>query len=230
MDLNKLVTTLEEDIVLGSILPRQRLIEDDVMARFSAKRHVVRQAFSELERIGLVERRRNIGAVVRSYTAEEVTNLFAVRELLEGFFAETLPLPVSGDRISDLETIQTVHDAAITDGDLRGIFRSNMAFHRALFGLSDNPVLVAAIHDHAQRAHAIRSSNLRSRDHMERARLEHWAIIDALKKEDRKRMVELCKKHIQPSRDAYIDAISDRIGSNDRGKQTGEAKASHRAS
>lgn len=209
MDLEEIVATLEEDIVLGVIQPHQRLIEDEVMARFAAKRHVVRQSFTELERIGLVERRRNIGAVVRSYTAEEVTNLFAVRELLEGFCAATLPLPVSGDHISILETIQNSHDDAIAKGNLRGIFRANMAFHRTLFGLSDNPILVAAIHDHAQRAHAIRSSNLRSREHMERARLEHWAIIETLKKGDRERMVELCKMHIQPSRDAYIEAISE---------------------
>ncbi|WP_343313817.1 GntR family transcriptional regulator [Brucella sp. BE17] len=211
MDLEELVATLEEDIVLGVIQPRQRLIEDEVMARFTAKRHVVRQSFTELERIGLVERRRNIGAVVRSYTAEEVTNLFAVRELLEGYCADTLPLPVSEDHITELEAIQTKHDNAIAEGDLRGIFRANMAFHRTLFGLSDNPVLVTAIHDHAQRAHAIRSSNLRSREHMERARLEHWAMIETLKNGDRKRMVELCKAHIQPSRDAYIEATSDRI-------------------
>ncbi len=58
--------TLEEDIVFGRLHPRERLTEDALMARFGLKRHVVRQALAELELMGVVERKRNVGAVVRA--------------------------------------------------------------------------------------------------------------------------------------------------------------------
>lgn len=47
--------TLEEDIVLGLLAPRVRLVEDDLMERFAAKRHVVRDALAQLESAGLLE-------------------------------------------------------------------------------------------------------------------------------------------------------------------------------
>ena len=39
-----MIQVLEEEIVLGVLHPRERLVEDELMARFSTKRHVVRQA------------------------------------------------------------------------------------------------------------------------------------------------------------------------------------------
>src|SRR5690242_12134860 len=63
---------LEEDIVLGWLQPRERLIEEDLATRFEVKRHVVREAIAELERMGLVERVQNKGAAVRMLSPTDV--------------------------------------------------------------------------------------------------------------------------------------------------------------
>jgi DNA-binding GntR family transcriptional regulator len=52
--LRTLVSSLEEDIVLGRLHPRERLIEDELMRRFAAKRHVVRRALADLQQMGIV--------------------------------------------------------------------------------------------------------------------------------------------------------------------------------
>ncbi len=70
--LEEIVSRLEEDIVLGELLPRERLVEDALLARFDTKRHVIRQALMELDRMGLIERVPNRGAQVRAYSALEV--------------------------------------------------------------------------------------------------------------------------------------------------------------
>ena len=67
LTLSDVVKELELDIVLGRMRPRERLVEDELMTRFNAKRHVVRQALSALEQIGLVERKQNKGAKVKDY-------------------------------------------------------------------------------------------------------------------------------------------------------------------
>lgn len=46
------VATLEEDIVFGRLHPRERLTEDELMARFDMKSHAVRQVLVELELLG----------------------------------------------------------------------------------------------------------------------------------------------------------------------------------
>jgi DNA-binding GntR family transcriptional regulator len=59
------IEPLEEDIVFGRLHPNERLAGDSRIARFGLKRHATRAALAKLERMGLVERRRNVGALVR---------------------------------------------------------------------------------------------------------------------------------------------------------------------
>jgi DNA-binding GntR family transcriptional regulator len=200
----KAVSTLEEDIVLGYLNPRERLVVDDRGERFGLKRHVVRQVLMELERMGLVERRKNIGALVKSHTEEEVLNLYAVRDILEGAAAACIPLPLDAAVLAEIEAIQRAHDAAVARSDLRAVFRANVDFHRTLFAATRNPELAAAISEFAQRANAIRQSSTAIPEHLENARQEHWQIIEALRQGQRDRLVALCRQHLLPSRDNYI--------------------------
>ncbi|GAA1217139.1 GntR family transcriptional regulator [Prauserella alba] len=202
-----LLEQLEEQIVLGLRYPRERLVEDELMRAFAAKRHVVRSALQELENRGLVERKPNVGAFVKAYTAQEVRDLYEVRELLEVHCARLIPVPVRSDRLDELVAIQRRHDTGIDGGELREVTKANMEFHRTLFGLSDNTVLVEAIRRHAQMAHAIRSVTVTSPEFLEQSRREHWAMIDALRHGDTETLAETCREHLLPSRDAYLSRL-----------------------
>ena len=50
------IAAIEEDIVLAKLHPRQRITEDELLARFGLKRHVVREVLATLERMGPDER------------------------------------------------------------------------------------------------------------------------------------------------------------------------------
>ncbi|MCQ6258296.1 GntR family transcriptional regulator [Pseudomonas sp. Q11] len=199
------VATLEEDIVLGYLHPRERLIEDDLRERFDLKRHVVRQVLTELERKGLVERKKNFGAVVKFHTVAEVMNLYEVRDILESSAAQRIPLPLAPERLDTLVAIQRAHDGAVARTDLRAVFRANMAFHKALFAATENLELADVIEDFAQRTNAIRSSSTVIPEHLEQSRKEHWEIIEALRSGDRDALVALCRHHLTPARDHYIE-------------------------
>ncbi|GAB6852249.1 GntR family transcriptional regulator [Paraburkholderia sp. A1RI_3L] len=208
----RVADTLEEEIVLGALHPRERLVEDDLCERFVIKRHVTRLVLAELEQRGLVERRKNVGALVKSYTPREVMELYSVREILETSAASRIKLPVPPEQLAELVEIQQTHDAAAQTGDLRGVFRSNMAFHRALFALSDNQALTEAIREYERRTHAIRSASLLFPHYLEKARSEHHEMLKALAGNDQGRLVELCRDHLVPARDAYLDAYHRRAG------------------
>jgi len=201
----QVVERLEEDIVFGCLHPRERLVEDDLRARFNLKRHVVRQVLQELEQMGLIERKKNIGALVKSYTVKEVIDLYTVREILETNCARQIPLPVAPEKLDELVAIQRQHDAAVAESYLRSAFRTNIAFHKALFALSDNAALTEMIEVAAQRAHTIRSLSMIFPHFLEKARLDHWEMIAALRDCDQERLVVLCRDHLLPSRDAYIE-------------------------
>jgi DNA-binding GntR family transcriptional regulator len=207
----EIVSALEEQIVLGWLMPRERLLEDPLTAQFSCKKHVIREALSELERMGLVERVLNKGATVRFLNPEAVRQIYTVREALETLAAEQIPLPASPRLLDELKRIQTLHSEAIETNDHRGAFRANLAFHECLFGACGNPYLVEIIRGAAQKVHGARFFTAASRYHLTQARDEHWAMIRALEEGNRGTLVTLCKNHIGPSRDAYFAAVEARM-------------------
>lgn len=198
------VRILEEDIVLGSLHPRERLIEDDLMRRFGLKRHAAREVLAELARQGLVERRKNVGCEVRAFAPREVAELYQLRELLEAEAARTLPCPLPAPALRELAAIQREHDQAVAAGDPRAVFHTNQHFHQALFACCKNGVLQKAIQEYARQTHAIRFSSLVDASCRERARQEHWAMIEALREGRRDDLIRLCREHLAPSRDAYL--------------------------
>ncbi|WP_236904037.1 GntR family transcriptional regulator [Comamonas serinivorans] len=199
-----LVTQLEEDIVFGRLHPRERLVEDELMARFEAKRHVVREALASLDRMGLVERRRNVGAFVRSFSTQEVEELYDLRSLLEVEAARQIALPLAPQALDELVAIQHRHDEAVAQGHAREVFVVNLAFHKTLFTLAGNRTLARAIEEYARQTYAIRFAGLVSAEYRSKARDEHWQMIEALRRNDSPTLQALCRAHLRPSQDAYL--------------------------
>jgi len=202
----QIVARLEEDIVFGRVHPRERLIENDLMDRFGAKRHVVRQALAELERIGLAERLPGRSVTVRDLTPAEVEQVYAMRELLETAAAQWMPLPGGGELIARLTAIQDAHDEAAARRDLASLFRINIAFHQALFAHCGNDHLTEQIELFGKKAHAVRSFSITRTEHLQGAGRDHREIIRALREGDRHALVTVCRDHIQVSKKAYIEA------------------------
>lgn len=209
---DRIVQRIEEDIVFGRLHPRERLVEEALAERFGVKRHIVREALADLERRGLIERFRNRGAMVKAYTPDEVEQLYAVRALLETSCAEMLPLPIEPAQLAELEAIQDEHDAAVAAQDLPRIFRLNVQFHRVLYAGCGNPYLAGVIDEFAQKTHAIRFYSVVQPETLQYARDDHRAILKALREGDRQSLMAICRRHLMPSKEAYIDAYRRRFG------------------
>lgn len=202
--LTDVVRTLEEEIALGQIGPRERLIEEELAGRFGIKRHVARQALAELQNMGIVVRQQNRGAAVRDYSAAEVEQLYAVRTLVETFAAGLVPLPAPPEYVRELAAIQERHRAAVKIRDLRRVFRENLAFHKTFFEACGNASLVEVIAHLAMKAHAIRSYNIGNPELLELVCTEHAMMVKLLKGGDRKRLVALVGQHLQPAKNNYL--------------------------
>lgn len=207
----EIAAALEEEIVFGRLHPRERLIEEELASRFEAKRHIVRQALVELERLGLVERVRNRGAVVRLYSAEEVEDINAVRELLEAHAASLIPLPLSSGAIAVLAAIQERHARAIQESDRRGVFRTNIEFHKILFAHCGNAALIEAINSFAQKSHAYRSIFVNDRGYLLWAANAHREMIAAIRSQNRAELIALCRAHLAPAKNHYIEMFRTRF-------------------
>lgn len=206
-----LVRQLEEEIVLGYLHPRERLVEDALIDRFGAKRHAVREALGRLERLGLVERQPNRGAMVRALTPRDVEEIYAVREILELAASREVVRRATADDVRQIVEAQRQHDDAVEKADPKGTFRANIGFHQAFFSACGNAELIAAINLYGQKAHIVRSFSIGQPEYLARSRDEHWAIIAALKAGDEQKLLTVCRDHIHVARDAYVASYRHRF-------------------
>ncbi len=200
----EIVRVLEEEIALGQLRPRERLLEDELTVRFDAKRHVVRQALIDLEAMGIVLRQPNKGAAVRDFRPDEVEHIYLVRELVERRAAELIPLPGRPDLVAELWRIHESHSSAAARGDLHHVFRENLLFHRTFFAACGVPPLVEVIEQFALRAHAIRSYTIGDAGLLERVCAEHARMVELVERGERAQLIELVTAHIQPAKLAYL--------------------------
>lgn len=203
-----IVALLEEDIIFGRLAPGARLTEDALMARFGASRHFIRQALVEMERRGVVRRERNVGATVRSYSAEEVRQIYEVREMLTRQAMLMIPLPAEPGLIARLEALQGAYRDQVEKCDLRGIHEANDAFHVALFDACGNPYLVRTLTDYMGLTLPMRAKNLADADGLRISIDQHAIMIDLLRKRDRWALAQLSVEHMQPSKVDYLARIA----------------------
>lgn len=204
MDAKEITRCLELEIIFGKLKPRERLVEEELTARFGVKRHVVRSVLIELDRMGIVERRPNRGALVRDYSRQEVEELYDMRGALQGMAVERMRFPFDPAVLKTLESLQERHGKAVDAHDLTAVFELNNAFHDTLFDCCNNRYLAEAIRQHAWLSHAIRSYRIADPQLLAQARKEHEAMIEAIRSEDRAQLFELVVNHIEPSKEAYL--------------------------
>jgi len=204
LTLEGVLEALELELVLGRLKPRERLVEDELMIRFRAKRHVIRNALIELERLGLVERPRGKGAIVRDYDANEVRDIYDFRADLHRLAVTQMPLPFSQDLLRSLQETADKHELAIENNDLVNVIRHNNLFHDLLFDQCGNRYLVETIRHLAAIAHAIRSYRMGDPRLLDQAAAEHRQMIVAGRSGDREALALLVVQHIEPSKNLYL--------------------------
>ena len=87
-------------IIAGELKPGQRLTEQGLCDQLDASRTPVRQAMHHLEMTRLVTRKANRGLYVSELSIEEMVELSAVREVLEGLMARQAAMRFREGRVS----------------------------------------------------------------------------------------------------------------------------------
>jgi DNA-binding GntR family transcriptional regulator len=134
--------TLREEILRGELAPGQALRQEELAERFGVSRLPVRDALLRLEAQGLVHVYPNRGAFVISLSADEVTEIYEMRLLLEGDILERAVPRMTPD---DWRRIDSAHaEATRTAGGPEWI-EGDWRFHRALYEPAARPRQLATI-------------------------------------------------------------------------------------
>lgn len=125
-------------IITGELEPGQPLREKELESDYGSSRGPVRESLRLLLQSGLVEHLPRRGFRVRTYTPDDVRNIYQLRATLEGMVVAAL----DGLDIAPLcETLKG--RCAIMEGyykakDTEGYFRENSTFHQCIIDFSEN--------------------------------------------------------------------------------------------
>lgn len=202
---NAIANSLEMAIIFGRIPPLKRLIEDDLMAQFSASRHRVRCAIDILATRALVVRETNKGAHVCGYSREEIEQIYELRDILHGAALRRIKFPVDPLIISALHTLHAAHIEAAALDDMEKVFHLNNRFHNTIFKCCGSPPLIEAIELQAQRTYPIRTHSFGKKGYLTVAQNDHKKMIDALEHGNVEALVLLCRTHITRPMRGYLE-------------------------
>jgi DNA-binding GntR family transcriptional regulator len=107
----KLVSSLagriKEKILASEFPPGYRLRQEKLAEIFDVSRTPVREALRELEALGIVEQHPKQGAIVRSPSARDIREAFAVRAELEGLAIQLAIEWITDKQLEDAQSAQS---------------------------------------------------------------------------------------------------------------------------
>jgi DNA-binding GntR family transcriptional regulator len=195
---------LREAIATGSLKAGTPLRQDELAARFGFSRMPIRDALRQLEAEGIVSIHPTRGAFVAQMDATEISEIYAVRELLE---AEALRLALPKLTDVQLNEAASVLDQIDAEPDIARWGALNRAFHLALYGACGNARLLGLIeaqHNAADRYVRILLSNL---DYRARSQAEHRGLLAACRKRDEDQVITWLAKHLRDGSTTLVKFI-----------------------
>lgn len=129
---------IRERIRRGRFVPGQRLVEADIVREVGTSRSRVREALQRLSTEGLVTIEEFRGASVKTFSRDEVRQIYRARMALEGLAAGDFAAADAPQLKARLAKVQAELDAIEHTGDHERFARLNDEWHRLIIEGSGN--------------------------------------------------------------------------------------------
>ncbi|SOE92672.1 DNA-binding transcriptional regulator, GntR family [Burkholderia sp. D7] len=204
----EVVTRLQNDITSGVYKPGERITEQGLAKRFGVSRTPLRVALQVVAAEGLLELQLNRGAVVPTFTAEDVKGKLAVTGALIELAVQSTCDLANEDDIEELFKIKAKVSLAFTKRQSAKYFEQVDRFHRHIVLLAKNSLLLD-LYDIAHR-HVMRT---RSLGHFQRQLLEATdgeldKLLEALRQRNKRSARAASARHTQ----TVIDSVGRDVG------------------
>jgi len=194
---------LENAILSGYFKPRERLVERDLLAHYDVSRTIIREVLKMLEGKGLVRITPYRGAIVVDLTAEEVEEIYFLRQKLEAIAARLVVENITRVEIQRLKKLCKELEKHLSKKTDQMIEKDN-EFHRALFQASENSHLNEMIDHLSTKVHMVKFNAWSLPNRIEHSISEHRAMIAALERRDAEAFEKLVIEHLLFSKNSYM--------------------------
>lgn len=183
---------LAHAILEGDIKPGERLRAERIAQRYGTSRTPVREALLQLEAQGLVRLEPNRGAVVKSFDADDLLDLYEVRALLEPAAAARAATRIEPD---DVEALDVLCRRAV-GASVEQQIADNEAFHRIIGEAAQSPRLEVAMRAVAGIPRAFRTVFWSTPEMREESLFCHHRLVHAFRARDAHTAEAVMRMHI----------------------------------
>jgi DNA-binding GntR family transcriptional regulator len=186
--------TLLKRISEGTYRPGERLKEMKLAQEFEVSQAPVREAFRELEALGLLVSRRYHGTHVREISSQENRDIYQLRGYLEEIAMQLMSPEKVKEIIQTLEALQSSMRIAAQTGDPDGFAQDNTQFHRSIVSAASNRTLLK-VWESLEIGMLSRLNLQKNEDKLRSLAEIHQPILDALKRAELKQAGVLLREH-----------------------------------
>jgi DNA-binding GntR family transcriptional regulator len=134
---------LREALATGRFRPNEPLRERTLATEFNVSRTPIREALRKLTAEGFVQAEHGFGARVTALTAEDLSEVFAIRTVLEGLALRQACADPDPKLLKALEAVCKGSAKALRSGDRDTLVTLNVEFHVVLVDMAKSPRLSA---------------------------------------------------------------------------------------
>lgn len=199
--------TLRKAILVGDLVPGERLMELHLSRMLGVSRTPVREAIHMLELEGLVVVVPHKGAEVASITADGMKEVLEVRRALD-----ILCVELACDRVTDME-VDLLYKAceafeeATRSGDTTDIAACDVEFHEIILKAARNARLTILVNNLSEQMYRYRYEYIKDADIYSQLIEEHRGIYEAIRDRDKSRAVQIAGMHIDNQEVAIMRQI-----------------------
>lgn len=190
-------TAMRAALRTGGLCPGQHLREVDIAAWLGLSRTPVREAIRRLVAEGLLVLGPWNGALVAELSVDQVAELYAVRESLEGAAAALASQQATGTEISRLRDIVARETDALDDPPR--LVQINDRFHDTLYRAAHNRFLLQSLTTVVDTLGLLKHSTFVLPGSGTAAHRQHTAIVRAVTKRDPNAAEKLARRHVRDS-------------------------------
>jgi len=195
-------------IVSGELAPGQRLREEELAQTYKVSRTPIREILIALEKDGLIQRTRNHGAKVISFTPDDLEELYDVRCALECLAVRRAVPHMPLNKLLEFE--QRLAALLRDGGEPRWHQRMSeldLELHRFIVSQSGNRRLITYLENVSLLPQSLRLAGYGDEKHARDVGQEHLMLVRALLRRDSQLAERLLVRHIENGKRKILELL-----------------------
>ena len=198
---------MREAIRSGKFRPGEHLREADVAKWLNISRTPVREAFHRIVSEGLLTNGPWNGVMVAELTADQLVQLYAIREVLEGAAAA---LAAKHATKAEVQRMLKIAASEANEKDPEKLVVINGDLHQTLYGAAHNPYLLQSLNSIVDTLGLLRHSTFVVPGSAELAHREHLKIIRAIRDHKAAEAEKVAREHVRHALKMRLDLMQTR--------------------